>query len=203
MQAATWRFPLAVGFERTRRSRIVTLSVLGAMAVGVAGGVGYAVGRMAVWAFACPGRHPYLQPVAVVPAVIAAAVVAGGAAVMIAFVGRTGAWLEGTFLTVRNLTARTVNLAAARAVILAPTAHGPPPDAAPPPVGGVRDTPVLTVVTDAATVRLRLRSRDGALLPPAQLRVLADVLAVARCPGGAEAVARLRAMAADPHTLLW
>jgi hypothetical protein len=181
------------------------MSILGVLATGATACFGYIVGLFAMWVIAGPGPDPSSLSLSFVLATMLAMLAAVGAGLVIAFVSRAGAWLEGTFLTVRNLTTRTVNLAVARSVTLAAISDT---QAAVPSSGGlvltgtsVR-TPLLTVVAGGTTVRLRLRSRDGTLLPPAQMRVLADVLAVARCPGAAEAVAWLRTMAADPRTLL-
>ncbi|MEV1290272.1 hypothetical protein [Micromonospora sp. NPDC049679] len=175
------------------------------MATGAAGCFGYIVGLFAMWATAGRDADPSALSVSFVLAAMLALVAAVGAGLAIAFVSRAGAWLEGTFLTVRNLTTRTVNLALARSVTLraiSDTQAAVPSDGGVVLTGVAVRTPLLTVVAGGTTVRLRLRSRDGTLLPPAQMLVLADALAVARCPAAAEAVAWLRTMAADPRTLL-
>ncbi|WP_328344263.1 hypothetical protein [Micromonospora sp. NBC_00421] len=102
---------------------------------------------------------------------------------------RAGGWLEGSRLTVVNVATRTVDLRAARSVSLRAT-------------GSVKRTPLLTVTTDARTVKLILRSGEGVLLPPGELVALAAALDTARCPGAAETAGWLRAVAAGPRTML-
>ena len=69
--------------------------------------------------------------------------------------------------------------------------------------GAVTRTPgILTVSTDTGTVKLGLRSRESLLIPPPEMYALAAALDTARCPGAAEAAGWLRAMAADPRTML-
>jgi len=111
----------------------------------------------------------------------------------------SAAWLEGSRLTVRRVRARTVDLASARAVSL--SAHT---EAQRPLRGAVSvpvRTPYLSIADDATTVHLRLRGPHGGLLPPEEMRVLADVVSVARCPGAEDAASWFRAVAADPRTL--
>jgi hypothetical protein len=117
----------------------------------------------------------------------------------IAVLARTGAWLEGSRLTVRRLRTRTVDLASARWVGLSAhtETHHSPSGAVDVPVR----TPVLSVGDGSTTVHLRLRNWDGGLLPPHEMRVLADALSVADCPGAPDAVSWLRAIAADPRSL--
>ncbi|PZM94728.1 MAG: hypothetical protein DIU79_09060 [Actinobacteria bacterium] len=197
MQTATWRFPLAVGFNRSRTCRVVSFTILGITLTGAGACLGYALGLRVTGQDSINATAPLASVLAAALAALAVA----SSGLVIAFVSRAGAWLEGPFLTVRRLGARTVNLAAARSVAVTATRGGPlTPDT--PLAEGMTRTPVLIIGDGDQTVRLRLRSRDGTLLSPGQMRVLADALAVADCPGAFEAVMWLRSMAADPRTLL-
>lgn len=109
------------------------------------------------------------------------------------------AWLEGTRLIIRDRRVHTVDLAAARSVLLQSTAEQLAVPASAGAAGPSPAVPLLVVTSDGPQVRLRLASRDRVLLPPEQLSLLANALSVARCPGGAETIAWLRAMAAWPR----
>ncbi|GIJ57369.1 hypothetical protein Vau01_048850 [Virgisporangium aurantiacum] len=112
---------------------------------------------------------------------------------------RTAAWLEGSRLTVRRVRARTVDLASARIVSLSAhnERHRPLQGAVSTPIR----TPYLSASDDATTVHLRLRDPHGGLLPPEEMRALADAVSVARCPGAEDVASWFRAIAADPRSL--
>ena len=115
---------------------------------------------------------------------------------------RTGAWVEGTRLSVRRVRTRTVDLMRATSVSITSRSEAlAATSAAGRPLMAVR-TPVLVVTGPGGPIALRLRSPEGALLPPEEMLALAAALSEARCPGAAEATAWLRAIASDPRSLL-
>ncbi|GAB3154465.1 hypothetical protein GCM10027290_49010 [Micromonospora sonneratiae] len=188
---------MSVGYPRGRTGRLVTVSILGAVVVGLCCCLGGILGLLAGG-----GDNSALPPIFALGLATVAAV---GLGLMIASIARVGAWLDGTRLTVRGLTSRTVDLQTARSVTLAATADsntGIASDGGVVVTGGVTRTPVLTVVGPEATVRLRLRSREGVLIPASEMAALAGALSVAQCPGAREAASWLQAMASDPRTML-
>jgi hypothetical protein len=169
-----------------------------AAAVG-AGCIGFMVGLVGIGIVA-PGDPDGIEKWGFLPFVVA-----GGFAVLVMIFTallttvavRTDAWLEGTRLTVRGLGERTIDIASARSVsvhhtnrrLRGPARHGGAS-------GPAQRMSVLVVTAGSGTVRLPLASREAIPLPAEQLLVLANVLSVARCSGGAEVVAWLRATAA-------
>ncbi|MEV4843851.1 hypothetical protein AB0K20_11615 [Micromonospora matsumotoense] len=202
MQPHPPRIALSVGYQSSRTSRIVSLLVLGTILTIGCGCVGAVAGTGLNASVGDTGGNP------AVPALVAL-LVAGLVMLLIGLlvtsIVRAGAWLEGSRLTVVNLAARTVDLRAARSVTLHAAAiaqTGVSSDGALVATGAVTRTPVLTVSADTGTVKLGLRSREGLLIPPPEMYALAAALDTARCPGAAEAAGWLRAMAADPRTML-
>ncbi|WJK40454.1 hypothetical protein O7608_29350 [Solwaraspora sp. WMMA2056] len=61
-------------------------------------------------------------------------------------------------------------------------------------------TPTITVVGPDGTVTLPLRSRDGTMLPGAEMVALARAFSAASCPGAHEAVHWLHTMGSEPRT---
>ncbi|MEU1603412.1 hypothetical protein [Micromonospora matsumotoense] len=203
MQPSAPRIPLSVGYRSGRTGRIVSLLVLGAILTVGCGCVGAFIGT---GLNAAAGKNT--SGSAAVPALVAllsAGLVMLLIGLLVTSVVRAGAWLEGTRLTVVRLASRTVDLRAARSVSLqaSAVAHtGVSTDGSLVATGAVTRTPVLTVSTDTGTVKLGLRSKESLLIPPPEMYALAAALDTARCPGAAEAAGWLRAMAADPRTML-
>lgn len=192
------RYHLSVGFETSLTARLVGLLFIGLfLLVGAMCG-GYALGMLALYAVAAapaaPAVFAYLPFVGAALGLLSATLymVLAFAAAM-----RQAAWLDGTWLTVRRLRRRTVDLAAARLVGLQPTTERL---RAPAPVGVLTgpgaSVAVLVVTAESGTVRLRLASRERVQLPAHQLLAIADALSAARCPGAAEVVHWLRGTAA-------
>jgi hypothetical protein len=192
------RYHLSVGFHGTRTIRTVSIAVLGGMAAMASGCLGFMLGMMFLWVVPDGPNMP--RALGYLPFVLAgllASMVVVYVVLVSVFAIRLDAWLEGTRLTVRGLRQRTVDLAAARLVVLRQTNQRL--------VGPVRrygvilaaqPVSVLHVTDGNGTVRLRLASREAVQLPPEQLFVLANALSAARCPGAVEVVAWLRATAA-------
>ncbi|MFY1687912.1 hypothetical protein [Plantactinospora sp. WMMB782] len=111
----------------------------------------------------------------------------------------SGAWLDGTRLTVQDGRRQAVELTTARAISLQASAERLATSAPAGVLGAPPTVPLLVVDANGRQIRLRLASRDRVLLPPDQLLTLANVLSFARCPGVAEIVGWLRAMAAWPR----
>ncbi|WP_420119366.1 hypothetical protein [Micromonospora sp.] len=203
MQPSVPRIPLSIGYRSSRTGRVVSLVVLGVLLTVTCGCVGAILGTVLN---ATTGQGT--SGSGAVPAVVALL----SAGLVIVFVGllvtsvvRTNAWLEGSRLTVVRLTTKSVDLRAARSVTLQATAvahTGVSSDGSVVATGAVTRTPVLTVTTDTGTVKLGLRSKESLLIPPPEMYALAAALDTARCPGAPEASAWLRAMAADPRTML-
>lgn len=196
MNSAHARVRLSVGYPSGRTGRLVMLSILGVLLVGSCGCLGGMVGLLA-------GGTDSTLPILASPVLAAAAAI--GVGLLIAHTARVGAWLDGCLLTVRGLATRTVDLRTARSVTLhatADAASGMAGDGSVVVTSGATRTPVLTVVGSEATVRLRLRNREGVLIPAAEMAALAGALSAASCPGAREAANWLRAMAADPRTML-
>src|SRR5690606_19255174 len=150
VQTATWRFPLAGGFNRSRTCRVVSFTILGITLTGAGACLGYALGLLVTGQDSINATAPLASVLAAALAALAVA----SSGLVIAFVSRAGAWLEGPFLTVRRLGARTVNLAAARSVAVTATRGGPlTPDT--PLAEGMTRTPVLIIGDGDQTVRLR------------------------------------------------
>ncbi|MEH0844089.1 hypothetical protein V6U81_17015 [Micromonospora sp. CPCC 205711] len=200
MQPHVARTELSVGYGASRGWRVVSVLLVGAMLTVGCGCLGALLGHGLVAATGGGDR--------VLPG-LCALLLAGLTAILVGiqtvvFV-RSGARLEGSRLTVTTLTSRSVDLRTARMVSLHATAGsntGVSSDGTVVAIGGGTRTPVLTVTTGEGTVSTRLRSRDGVLIPAPEMRALAAALDTARCPGAAEAAGWLRAMAADPHTML-
>ncbi|MGW0434965.1 hypothetical protein ACWDV4_20795 [Micromonospora sp. NPDC003197] len=191
------RIQLSVGYPKSGTSRVVTLSIAG----GVIAVASYCLGGLLGTLRSSGGDSLLPAILALAPAAVATVVIG----LMIANVVRSGAWLEGTQLTVRDLASRTVELRNAWSVTLAATAEsstGIATDGGFMVTGGITRSPVLTVVGPDATVQLRLRSREGVLIPAAEMMALANALSVAQCPGAREAASWLQAMASDPRTML-
>ncbi|MFI9640193.1 hypothetical protein ACIG87_09000 [Micromonospora sp. NPDC051925] len=200
MQPSAPRITLSVGYRSGRTGRIVSLLVLGALLTVGCGCLGAAAGTGLN--AAAGGGNPAVPALVALLAVGLVVLLVG---LLVTSVVRTGAWLEGTRLTVVRLTGKTVDLRAARSVALqaTATAHtGMASDGALVATGAVTRTPVLTVTIDTGTVKLGLRSKESLLIPPPEMYALAAALDTARCPGAPEAAAWLRAMAADPRTML-
>ncbi|QDY09865.1 hypothetical protein FJK98_24195 [Micromonospora sp. HM134] len=200
MQPSVPRIPLSVGYRSSRTGRVVSLLVLGALLTVTCGCVGAFLGT---GLNAAGGDGSPALPALV--ALLSAGLVMLLVGLLVTSIVRTGAWLEGSRLTVVGLTARSVDLRSARSVSLhaAAVAHtGVSGDGSLVATGAVTRTPVLTVTADTGTVKLGLRSRESLLIPPPEMYALAAALDTARCPGAAEAAAWLRAMAADPRTML-
>ncbi|WP_434743483.1 hypothetical protein [Micromonospora sp. SH-82] len=198
MQPGHHRIDLSVGYERSRTGRLVSLAVLAPLLVVTCGCVGAMIGQFTRFQGG---------PAAITG--IAALVLGGGAALLMGLllttVVRTGASLTGPYLTVTRLSSRTVDLRAATSITIhaaTDTQTGVGADGSIVALPGNTRTPVLTVVTPARTVGLRLRSLDGALIPARQMVAVADALTWAHCPGAREAEHWLRVMAADPRTML-
>jgi hypothetical protein len=196
---------LSVGFQRGVAGRVVSLAVATAFLVPLTAFVGGIVGGLTGWLFNRSASIADLTAYIVGGSILVGGAIALLMSLAIARVVRWGAWLDGTALTVRALRSRTVDLADARSVSLvaapealtAVTARGDTVRLA-----SALRTPVLTVVTSTGSAQLRLRSRDGLLVPPNEMLALAFVLAQTRCPGAQQATAWLRTMAADPRSLL-
>ncbi|SCE69756.1 hypothetical protein GA0070216_101425 [Micromonospora matsumotoense] len=203
MQPSAPRITLSVGYRSGRTGRIVSLLVLGAILTVGCGCVGAFIGT---GLNAAAGNNT--SGSTAVPALVAllsAGLVMLLIGLLVTSVVRAGAWLEGTRLTVVRLASKTVDLRAARSVSLRATAiaqTGVSSDGGLVATGAVTRTPVLTVSTDTGTVKLGLRSKESLLIPPPEMYALAAALDTARCPGAAEAAGWLRAMAADPRTML-
>jgi hypothetical protein len=195
MQPGEPRITLSVGFIESRGWRIARAVSIGVVFVCLCGMLGGILGAM----FSALGSGDAAPAVVSGFAFTALGLAVAWVAGFVAYLVRAGAWLSGTRLIVRNLTMRTVDLAAARSVALGTRTESR--EVATGSAGRPERIPMLTVSDGAGTVRLRLRSREGALLPPAEMRALADALATARCPGAPEAAAWLRAIAADPRSL--
>ncbi|MEV4843850.1 hypothetical protein AB0K20_11610 [Micromonospora matsumotoense] len=178
------RIALSIGHQTRRTSRFVTLLLLDALVIFA---VGCGTGILIFVTLTTEPGNPYTL-LGIVPLLLAVVQVVFMALFAVAVI-RAAAWLEGSRLTVVNVATRTVDLRAARSVSLRAT-------------GSVKRTPLLTVTTDARTVKLILRSAEGVLLPPGELVALAAALDTARCPGAAETAGWLRAVAADPRTML-
>jgi hypothetical protein len=187
------RVRLSVGFERSRGVRLAVTTLAGLLAAFGAGCVGLIAGMMLVWLVDDAGSGWASLPFGLA-AVFAVAVLVL-AALGVARIVRFGAWLDGNRLTVRNVRARTADLAGARSVAIRSTRS--PLAGAPAGVDPV--VRMLDVTTDQGLVQLRLASLERVLLPPNQLLALADAVAAARCPGAAEVVGWLRSAAAQPR----
>jgi hypothetical protein len=191
------RFQLSPGHVRGRIAKITTWSVLGPVMVCLSG----FAGSILVALIGVIGHVSYTSLNVWIAVGAGVALVAAATLVVyqIAVLARTGAWLEGSLLTVRRLRTRTVDLAAARWVGLSAQTEAQHTSA------GAVDVPVrtpfLSVRDESTTVHLRLRNGDGGLLPPHEMRALADALSAAECPGAVDAVSWLRAIAADPRSL--
>lgn len=196
------RVALSIGFGASRGWRLGFISFCGALLAVTCCCAGGFLGTPVSYLLGMDQPEPW---VLVITAAGSASLVLVPIILLLVFIARYGAWLDGTVLTVRGLRTRTVDLAAVRAVYLSATNEMTAGTSVQGPVvmsGGLR-TPVITVVDGAGTtVKLRLRSREGGLIPPAEMTFLAQALATARCPGAGETAAWLRAMAASPHTLL-
>jgi hypothetical protein len=108
----------------------------------------------------------------------------------IAVLARSGVWLDGSRLTVRRARARTVDLATAAHIILDVRNETRPPMAP-------MYTPTLVIIHVKFRGALRLRTARDELVPPDELRALADAM-----PASHEDVAsRLRAIAEDPRSV--
>ena len=191
------RLDLSVGYSRGRTGRLVALVLLGTLLVAGCCGIGAILGVLAGG-----GENPTVSG-------ILALLLGGGAAVGVTLLGvasvRQGARLEGTRLTVTGLTSRSVDLRAARSVTLHASADSQTSvssDGSIVSSRGTTRTPVLTVDGPGGPVRLRLRSLEGVLIPAGQMVALADALGTTAAPGAREAAGWLRAMAADPRTML-
>jgi hypothetical protein len=191
------RLPLSVGYGPALAKRLVTLAILGVLLV-VACGCGGAFIGTGLSALGTQGEPNGL--VTALAAVVSSILALTYIGLTIAFVARAAAWLEGPVLTVRYLRTRSVDLRGARSAELSAVFDRATASAA----GGqgVVRSPVLTVTGPEGVVRLRLRGRHGSLLPPHEMVALADALAFSPAAGAQEAAAWLRAMAADPRTLL-
>ena len=191
------RYQLSPGAVRRRATKITTWAILGPIMVclsGVAGSI-IAVITGAIADISTGALNRWAAIGAGIAMVAATALLVH----RITALARTGAWLEGSRLTVRRIRTRTVDLASARWVEL--SAHT---EIQPAPIGAVDvpvRTPVLSAGDGSTTVHLRLRNRDGGLLPPHEMRALADAVSAADCPGAPDAVSWLRAIAADPRSL--
>ncbi|WFE26880.1 hypothetical protein O7623_27010 [Solwaraspora sp. WMMD791] len=211
---------LSIGYPTSKPTRLAMFSVLGALAV-----VASCVGGGVLGATAGDGTGT-IPPVLVGGGLAALAAAAMG--LPIARTTRTGAWLAGTRLTVRGLVSRTVDLAVAESVTLrtAPDPEPTTPDTAEPGATGAvvtmptrtapsrrhsagagrrlapeaEHTPTITVVGPDGTVTLPLRSRDGTMLPGAEMIALARAFSAASCPGAHEAVHWLHTMGSEPRT---
>jgi hypothetical protein len=190
------RYRLSIGYQRALAGRVV-LVLLGAGFMVVAAALGgWVLGKLAVQVLASDPDSEgilFLLPIAMSSSL--GALTTYG---LTRSIGRLfqAAWLEGTWLIVRDWRVSVIDLAASRWLSVQQTSERL---AAPEPVGvlGPPPTvPVLVVNSSGPEVRLRLASRERALLPPEQLFLLANALSVARCPGAAETVTWLRAMAA-------
>lgn len=177
MTAEPPRLRLCVGFAGARTGRVLTIALLGSLVAAALGGLGFAL------------AGPVLTAILTGPVLLATML-------MIVFVVRSAAWLDGTRLTVRGLRTRTVDLAAARSVELRHLQRrevGPVPG-----VDLVAEAPPISaLVARAGGVVVRLRFVSGAVteLPPEQLRALADAVSAGDCPGVPEAAGWLRAAA--------
>ncbi|GAA1741400.1 hypothetical protein [Luedemannella helvata] len=183
---------LSVGFVRTRAKRVTIVSVLGTMLVVVgccAGGL-LAMMLSALISPSVDGNSPARLAAG---GVLVAVLLGTMPALQIAWIVRLAAWLDNTRLTVRGLGTRAVELRTAHSVRLDTVPERGAPGLL---------SPMLTVAGPEGTVSVRLRSRDGALIPPHEMTALADALSTAASPGAAEAAAWLRSMAADPRTKL-
>ncbi|MFJ8687122.1 hypothetical protein [Micromonospora wenchangensis] len=200
MQPSVPRIPLSVGYRSSRTGRVVSLLVLGILLTVACGCVGAFLGT---GLNAAGGDGNPAVPALV--ALLSAGLVMLLVGLLVTSIVRTGAWLEGSRLTVVGLTTKSVDLRSARSVSLhaAAVAHtGVSSDGSLVATGAVTRTPVLAVTADNGTVKLGLRSKETLLIPPPEMYALAAALDTARCPGAAEAAAWLRAMAADPRTML-
>lgn len=198
MQASGARYALSVGFGRRRTGRLVTVGVF-TVVLFVAG---CCLGNLLSLMATNLGARSQADNTALHMLVgLAFAVLLGAfGAWMFAYIARFAAWLEGTRLTVRRIRTHSIDLRTATSMHLAAVTEPGPAVAGS--TGAAIRTPVLTVSGPDGSVKLPLRGRDGALLPPPEMIVLADALSTAMCPGAREAAAWLRAMAADPRTLL-
>ncbi|WP_091436100.1 hypothetical protein [Micromonospora yangpuensis] len=197
MQPGVSSLDLSVGFQRSRTGRVISLTVAGFLLVVLCGCLGAILGQ-----FVTMGRNAQLSAVL---ALASGALAALGTTLLVVRTARLGATLTGTRLTVTGLTSRTVDLRTATSVSLHATADshtGVASDGSVVATGGSTRTPVLTVTGPEGTVRLRLRGAEGVLVPAGQMVALADALGWAHCPGAREAAGWLRAMAADPRTML-
>ncbi|MBW4702433.1 hypothetical protein [Micromonospora sp. RL09-050-HVF-A] len=203
MQPSVPRIPLSVGYRSSRTGRVVSLLVLGVILTIGCGCVGAFIGT----GINAAGGNDTSGSAAVpaIAALVSAGLVLLLIGLLVTSIVRSGAWLEGSRLTVVGLTTKSVDLRAARSVSLHAAAvaqTGVSSDGSLVATGAVTRTPVLTVTADSGTVKLGLRSRESLLIPPPEMYALAAALDTARCPGAAEAAAWLRAMAADPRTML-
>ncbi|MEO3927442.1 hypothetical protein ABGB07_26750 [Micromonosporaceae bacterium B7E4] len=199
MHTGAHRYRLSVGFQDDRVVRGAFIALYGTAAAVAAGFIGFMVGLVGIGIVA-PGDPDGIERWGFLPFVVAggfAALVMIFTALLTTIAVRTDAWLEGTRLTVRGLGERTIDIASARSVALHQTnrrLRGAVSRAGA--IGPDQRVTVLVVTAGSGTVRLPLASREAIPLPAEQLQVLANVLSVARCSGGAEVVAWLRAAAA-------
>ncbi|MFC6020239.1 hypothetical protein ACFP2T_29230 [Plantactinospora solaniradicis] len=174
MTAEPHRLRLSVGFDGARRGPVRTIALLGSLVAAALGGLGFAL------------AGPVLAAILAGPVLLATVL-------MVVFVVRAAAWLDGTRLTVRGLRTRTVDLAAARSVELR---HLQRREVGPVPGIDVvaKAPPISALVAQAGGVVVRLRFVSGVAteLPAEQLRALADAVSAGDCPGAAEAAAWLR-----------
>ncbi|MFY1624216.1 hypothetical protein ACN261_00605 [Micromonospora sp. WMMD723] len=203
MQPSVPRIPLSIGYRSSRTGRVVSLVVLGVLLTVTCGCVGAILGTVLNASVGAGTSGSGAVPALV--ALLSAGLVIVFVGLLVTSIVRTNAWLEGSRLTVVRLTTKSVDLRAARSVTLQATAvahTGVASDGSVVATGAVTRTPVLTVTTDTGTVKLGLRSKESLLIPPPEMYALAAALDTARCPGAPEAAAWLRAMAADPRTML-
>jgi hypothetical protein len=188
---------LSVAFGQGRTGRVVLLVVAGLLLVATCCCLGGIFGQLTTG-----GNNSHVGGILGVLFAVAAAV---PMTLLVIRTARVGAVLDGTRLTVTGLTSRTVDLRAATSVTLHAAANAQTAvasDGSVVAVPGNTRTPVLTVSADGRTVALRLRSLDGVLIPAFQMLALAGALDYAHCPGARESAGWLRAMAADPRTML-
>ncbi len=172
------RIALSVGFGA---GRVIFLLVMGVLLVLTSAALGAMIGLIFTLGSS--------SAAAAVTAGVFAATAFVCMTLLLFFAVRRAAWVDGSVLAVRGFRTRSVDLVEARSVTV--TSKGQ---------SAARRVPLILVTGPRGTIRLPLRRRGGALIAPAEMHLLATTLSAGRCPGAAEAVAWLRALAVHPHT---
>ncbi|MEV8504582.1 hypothetical protein AB0368_07080 [Actinoplanes sp. NPDC051475] len=197
MQPPTSRYEFSYGFKSSRSTRLIFLTLGGLLAVLAAGCLGGILGMVIAWLVEA-GTGKGDSDLIAIP-VILVSLLAGGMIVWLVVnilaVAKTGAWLEGTRLTVRQRRSRTVDLARARSVSIQPSRLRWKERRAGEVTASGDLVPEVVVTADDGVLRMRLCDGERAPLPPQDLHILAGVLATVHAAGAAEVAQHLQVMA--------